>query len=416
MRSVSGALSGRHRLAAVAALGVTQIIGYGTLYYSYAILAPAMAADIGLPLEWVFGILSAGLLAGALLAPTAGKLADQHGAARLMSAGSVAATAAILVCAFAPGQVGFGLGVVAMELASCFVLYSTAFVALVQIGGSGGGRSITHLTLIAGFASTVFWPLTTALHAELGWREILALFAVLHLLVCLPLHLWLARLSRRVGADEAELPTAARPAASVTWSGLFVLALAGFAVEGFVLAAVLVQMVPLLTAVGIGTAAVAVGSLFGPSQVASRLINMLFGAGLRQGWLAVIASASLAAGLVFLLLTAPSVPGAVAFAILFGLGSGLMSIVGGTLPLELFGRNAYGAYVGWLSAARQFTSAFAPFGLALVTAGFGTFPALWITAALALAGVATFAATALAHRRNGMNGSDKPPSLGGEVV
>lgn len=410
------ALSARQRLAAVVILGVTQVIGYGTLYYSYAILAPAMARDIGLSIEWVFGILSAGLLAGALLAPTAGKLADRHGAARLMAAGSVAATAALLLCALAPGQAGFALGVLAMELASCFVLYSAAFVALVQICGPNASRSITHLTLIAGFASTVFWPLTSALQAELGWREILCLFAALNFLICLPLHLWLGRLSRLKSQAAAALPTAARPAVGVTWSRIFVLALAGCAVEGFVLAAVLVQMVPLLTAVGIGASAVLVGSLFGPSQVASRLINMLFGSGLKQAWLAVIASLALAGGLVVLLATAPSVPGAVAFAILFGMGSGLMSIVGGSLPLELFGRNAYGAYVGWLAAARQFTAALAPFGLALMTTAFGTFTALWLTAALGVGGVGIFAATALAHRRMNTNGIDKPPSLGGEVV
>ena len=413
----SDGLAGRRRLAAVGALGVTQIIGYGTLYYSYAILAPAMARDIGLPLEWVFGILSAGLLAGALLAPTAGKLADRYGAARLMAVGSPAAAAALLVCAFAPGQAGFALGVLAMELASCFVLYSTAFVALVQVGGRNAQKSIIHLTLIAGFASTAFWPLTSALQAELDWREILALFAALNLLVCLPLHLWLAAVSRRHRRDEIELPTTAAPlAAGVTWSSVFLLALAGFAVEGLVLTAVLVQMVPLLAAVGLGTSAVFVGTLFGPSQVASRLINMLFGAGVPQTWLAVVASLSLAAGLAVLLLTAPSLAGAVAFAILFGMGSGLMSIVGGSLPLELFGRSAYGAYVGWLSAARQFTSAFAPFGLALLAAGFGTFTALWLTAGLGIAGVATFAAMALTHRRRITNGIDKPPSLGGEVL
>jgi MFS family permease len=406
----------RTRLAAVLALGVTQIIGYGTLYYSYALLAPAIAAEIGLPLEWIFGILSAGLLAGALLAPTAGKLADRYGAARLMAAGSAAAAVALLVCAFGPGQAGFALGVLAMELASCFVLYSTAFVALVQISGRNAQKSIIHLTLIAGFASTAFWPLTSALQAELDWREILALFAALHILVCLPLHLWLARISRRPRRDEIELPTATLPAAGVAWSSVFLLALAGFAVEGFVLTAVLVQMVPLLAAVGFGASAVVVGSLFGPSQVASRLINMLFGSGVPQTWLAVVASLALATGLAVLLLTAPSLAGAVAFAILFGMGSGLMSIVGGSLPLELFGRSAYGAYVGWLSAARQFTSAFAPFGLAVLAAGFGTFTALWLTAGLGLAGVAIFVSMALTHRRRVTNGIDKPPTLGGEVV
>jgi hypothetical protein len=104
---------------------------------------------------------------------------------------------------------------------------------------------------------------------------------------------------------------------------------------------------------GLGVAGVFVAGLFGPAQVASRLVNMLFGTNIRQTLLAFGATASLAFGLAVLLITTPSIVGAMAFAILFGFGSGLMSIVGGTLPLELFGRAGYGAYVGWIAAARQ---------------------------------------------------------------
>ena len=288
---------------------LTQIVGYGTLYYSYSILAPAVAAELAWSQQWVFAILSASLLASAVLAPMAGRWADRFGAGRLMVPGSVAAAAALLLCALAPGRIGFAIGVLAMQLASCFVLYSTAFVAIVQLGGRDAQRSITHLTLIAGFASTLFWPLTTALHEHLGWREVLAVFAALNLGLCLPLHAWLARLSRRAGRTRRRRAAATAVAASslhaphAAWSPVFVLMLAGFAIEGFVLSAILVHMVPLTAAVGLGTAGVFVASLFGPSQVASRFINMLFGGGVPQTWLALGATAALAAGLAVLLLT-----------------------------------------------------------------------------------------------------------------
>jgi len=387
---------------AIWALGTTQIVGYGTLYYSYSILAPAVAAELAWSQQWVFAVLSVSLLASAILAPFAGSLADRVGAGRLMVPGSLAAAGALLLCALAPGRAGFALGVLAMELASCFVLYSTAFVAIVQLGGAR--RGITHLTLIAGFASTLFWPLTTLLHQHLGWREVLALFAALNAFVCLPIHWWLARLSTRIGkARERVVPVTAGlsgPAPDRRWSLLFVLVLAGFAIEGFVLSAVLVQMVPLLTLVGLGGASVLVASLFGPSQVASRLVNMLFGRGLTQTSLALGATAVLAGGLAVLLMVAPSVPGAMLFAVLFGFGSGLMSIVGGTLPLELFGQERYGSYVGWITAARQFSSAFAPFGLTLMISSLGVFPALWLNVVVGLFGIAAFAAVALISRQS----------------
>jgi MFS family permease len=182
-------------------------------------------------------------------------------------------------------------------------------------------------------------------------------------------------------------------------SRVFLLMLGGFAVEGFVLSSILVHMVPLTTALGLGSAGLIVTTLFGPSQVASRLINMLFGGRLAQTWLAVIGATLLPLGLVALLATTPSVPGAIAFVILFGLGSGLASIVGGTLPLELFGRERYGARLGWVTAARQFSSALAPFALAMAMAGMGVQPSLWLTAAVGMLGILAFSAIILIRRQ-----------------
>ncbi|MCV0395746.1 MAG: arsenite efflux MFS transporter ArsK [Rhizobiaceae bacterium] len=400
----SRTVTARHAHAlAIWALGLTQIVGYGTLYYSFAILAPAMAAEFRWPEQWVFGALSAALLAGGLLAPTAGRLADRFGAGRVMTVGSFAAALALLACGLAPERATFVLALVSMELASCFVLYSTAFVAIVQLGGRNAQRSITHLTLIAGFASTLFWPLTATLHQHLAWREVYVVFAGFNLLLCLPIHAWIAALSRRSGATEdTALPSALPPRPMLSdprnRSRAFLLLLAGFAAEGFVLSAILVHMVPLTSALGLGAAGLFIASLFGPAQVASRLINMVFGGRLAQTWLAVIAAALPASGVLVLIATTPWLPGAVAFAILFGLGSGLTSIVGGTLPLELFGRERYGARLGWIAAARQLTSALAPFALALMMASTTISTSLWVLVTTGAAGLVAFFMIAMVQR------------------
>lgn len=390
--------------AVIWALGLTQIVGYGTLYYSFAILAPDMAAGFGRPREWVFGALSLALFLGSLLAPTAGRLADAHGAGRVMAFGSVAAAVSLAACALAQDRLSFAAGLIAMELASCFVLYSTAFVAIVQIGPAGAQRSITHLTLIAGFASTLFWPLTTALHGPLDWREVYLVFAAINLVLCLPIHAWLARLATRRKMASVETAVAASdlsapiPLAPGRARAVLLLMLAGFAVEGFILSAILLHMVPLLAALGLGTAGVAAATLFGPSQVASRLVNMLFGGRLRQSILAVIAAGLVASGLAVLLGTTPMVAGIAAFVVMFGLGSGLTSIVGGTLPLEVFGRQSYGRHVGWMSAARQFSSSFAPFVFALLMAGISVTGALVVLAVTAVVGILAFAAVSVLAR------------------
>jgi len=388
--------------SAIWALGATQILGYGTLYYSFAILAPDMAREFALPRQWVFGALSLALFLGSLLAPTAGRLADRHGAGRVMTFGSIAAALSLAACAVAPGRFSFVAALVAMELASCFVLYATAFVAIVQIGPVGAQRSITHLTLIAGFASTLFWPLTTFLHNHLDWRGVYLVFAAANLLVCLPIHAWLATLAERRAAPlagrAAVEPPVAAPHDPARLRLVFLLMMAGFAVEGFILSAILLHMVPMLTALGLGTAGVAASTLFGPAQVASRFINMVFGGRLRQSVLAVIAAGLIALALATLLATSPIVAGIAAFVVLVGLGSGLTSIVGGTLPLEVFGRKGYGHRVGWMSAARQFTSAFAPFAFAMMMSGLTIPGALLVLACLAFTGIVVFGALSVLAR------------------
>lgn len=376
----------------VAALGLTQIIGYGTLYYSFGVLAPSMATDFGWSQEWVYGVLSVSLLLGGLVAPFSGKLADRFGAGNVMSWGSAAASLALVLCAVAPERISFVAGLAAMEVASSFVLYATAFAALAQASASGAQRSITHLTLIAGFASTIFWPLTSWLHGHMSWREVYLLYAVLNLLGALPVHLWLARAVRkrqslpRASTQPVHLPSVEKGRERLA----MLMMLAAFALLGFVASAVTVHMLPMLGALGLGGAAVLVTTLFGPSQVLSRLVNMQVGAGLAPPALAFLAASLLPVGLVLLVVVAPWVPGAAAFAILFGFGNGLSSIVSGTLPLMLFGAVGYGARLGWISSARLVASAAAPFAFSMVAANASITVAVWFIALVGLAAAAAF--------------------------
>lgn len=396
----ASALSERMPVAAVVALGVTQIIGYGTLYYSFSILAPDMAAHFSWSSEWIFGALSVALLIGGLTAPWLGALFDRIGAGRVMTIGSATAAAALVACAMAPGKATFVVALIAIEVAANLVQYGAAFALLVQLRPQVAQRSITYLTLIAGFASTIFWPVTAALHAHLSWQNVYLVFAALNLLVCLPLHAWLSHGATRRKATSSTLP--ARTEGILTPELRFIgftLMVAGFSLQSLVGSAVLVHMVPLLSGLGLGTSAALVGTLFGPSQVLSRLINMAFGRNLPPLRLALIAAALLPAGVLVLVLTAPSVPGAMLFAVIFGMGSGLLSIVTGTLPLTLFGSDGYGKLQGKMMSARLIVSAIAPFVLALSMQWLGFLWSLSITAALGTLAVPAFQAIERLARR-----------------
>ncbi|URK88168.1 MFS transporter [Rhizobium sp. RCAM05350] len=230
--------SARSRLLLVCGLGLTQIIGYGTLYYSFSILAPDMAADFGWPVEVVFGIFSASLLAGGLVAPHVGRWMDRYGAGRIMAIGSAAAAVILIICASAFNAAAYIAGIVAIEVVSALVLYNAAFATLVQIIPGNAQRSITHLTLIAGFASTIFWPVTVELHQHLSWRAVYVIFAALNLAVCLPVHLWITWLARQAAnAEPANQPADTGAADGIVIVELrhrtFLLTATGFALQGF---------------------------------------------------------------------------------------------------------------------------------------------------------------------------------------
>jgi len=390
-------LSARRSLAAVMALGATQIISYGTLYYSFSILAPAMGDEFARSREWLFAAFSGTLLVGGVISPWSGRWADRFGAGRVMTLGSLAAAVSLLACAFAPNWATFAPALVTTGIATPFILYNTAFAVLVQIDPQSAPRRITLLTLIAGFSSTLFWPLATQLLHWLSWREIYMFYAALQVGICFPLHFWLSKMTRRspmlkteTPADPAVIDPGALPAASRNTA--LILVASGFSFGSFALSAMLVHLVPVLAAVGLGTSAVLVGTIFGPSQFASRLVNMMLGHRFSALMVAILSTALIPLAFVMLLLPplVPLIAGAVLFAMFFGMGSGLNSIVQGTLPLSLFGHHGYGEILGKITAARLIVSSAAPFIFAFILEHLGPQAALAIAAAAGMCGVLAF--------------------------
>jgi MFS family permease len=369
-------------IAAIVGLGLTQNIGYGTLYYSFSILAPSMARDFSVSNEWVFGALSVALLAGGFLAPWLGRWIDRYGAGRVMTVGSVLAATALVACSISPNAVTFAATLTVIEVAANLVQYGAAFALLVQLAPSVAQRSITYLTLIAGFASTIFWPITTSLQQWLTWQQIYLLFACLHLVLCMPIHFMLARaitvnVSRRSANGSSSAITAGTLPKHLLRKG-FMLLLVGLSFQSLIAAAILVHMVPVLGSLGLAGSAALIGAMFGPSQVASRLINMVGGKNLAPIKLAIISVSLMALAVAFLMLGAPFIAAAFMFACLFGFGNGLFSIVSGTLPLSLFGSEGYGAMQGKIMSARLIVSATAPFAMALAMGLLGVKAALTI--------------------------------------
>jgi MFS family permease len=391
--------SGPRLLPVVLALGATQVIGYGTLYYAYAILAPAVAGEFDASLTSLYAIFSAGLLAGGLAAPQLGAWMDRYGAPRIMAVGSLATASLVAGLAIAPSLWAFAACVIAIEVVGVAVLYDAAFATLAALGRTEARRAITHLTLIAGFASTIFWPLTGWLLEVLGWRGTYAAFAALHLLVALPVHLWIAARPREGVAGGAAAPPQQAfgpPLAGADARLAFWAVAASFALSGVLLSALTVHLVPVLQALGLGAAATLIAMLMGPAQVLIRLVDALFWRGLHPVTVAVVSAAALPTAIVVLLVMPHPVVAGAASAVLFGLGAGLSSIVRGSVPLTLFGAAGYGARLGQLAAVRTVLSAGAPFLFAAGLEGVG--PVAALVAAL-ITGLAALVPLGLLQRR-----------------
>jgi MFS family permease len=377
-------------LRLVIGVGITQIIGFGTLFYAFGSVVPALSSDLGITPGTAFAAFSLALLVGALAAPMAGRLVDLHGARRMMSVGSVLAALSMIALSQSQSLVTLALALIALEVTATLVLYDAAFAALAQaLGPARARRAITHMTLLGGFASTIFWPLTQVILAWADWRTAYLIFAALNLMVCLPLHLCLTRapdLTPVTGAPPppppqfAPLPPDQHPRAML-WVAI------SFAVAGLVFSALSASWVSTLTAYGLpAAAAVTAGTLMGPAQVGVRLLDMLFGLRLHPLTTTMISTILLIVALAVLWMTGPTLAGAMIFAVLFGLAQGLTSIVRGTVPLVLFGTQGFAARLGKLASVRMVMAAIAPFGIAMMIDSFSASAALLTMLCLAILG------------------------------
>jgi len=381
------AAGGRWRT--VAMLGTAQTLAWASSYYLPAILAAPMARDLDLSTPLIFAAFSLALVISALVGPASGRAIDRHGGRPVLMLTNGVFALGLVALGLAQGPLSMGLGWALLGVAMGSGLYEAGFATLVRLYGHGARNAITGITLIAGFASTVGWPLSTWMELQFGWRGACFGWAALHLLLGLPLN---GRLPRaRPATPAAEAAEEAGPAGAaaapppVRRPRLTAALLAYvFAVTLFVSTAMATHLPQLLQAAG-ATLAVAVGAgaLIGPAQVAGRLLE--FGLLRRVHALLSARLAALAHPLGAAALLIAGAPAAMPFALLHGAGNGIMTIAKGTLPLTLFGHQGYGARQGWIALPARVAQAAAPFvfGLALQRWGAG---ALWLSGALGLSG------------------------------
>ncbi len=383
----------------VPALGVAQIISWGALYYSIAVLGASMRADLRISEATLFGAYSFSLLLSGLFAPAAGRAIDRWGGRPVMSVGSVLAALALLVIGQAHDAIVLYIGWAIAGFAMALTLYDPAFATLSQHTGSHYRRALTALTLFGGLASTVFWPVSLAGLSTVGWRHTMTGFALLELFVCLPLHLvciprGAAVMPLTVGPSvKSTPPKFAGPHGSRGARTAFIALAAAFALNGFVVSALSVHLISVLQGKAFTLAsAVWAASFIGPMQVAGRAAEFTVGRRFHSRTIGLLAFGAVALAIVLLLTLEGTVRLVLVFAVLYGAANGVLTIVRGIVPAELFGRAGFGRTLGTLIAPSLIARAIAPLACAgMAVAGPATNAWLLGLTAVSILAVGAFA-------------------------
>ena len=352
---------------AVPVLGVTQILSWGSIFYTPVLIVPLIAAERGWSISFGMGGFSFGLLAAGLSAPYVGRSIDRFGGHVVMTAGSLIGALGLFLIVRAAHPLAYLAVWMVLGIAMAANLYDAAFATLGRIFGAGARAPITALTLIAGFASTVSWPITHILLDHVGWHGCYLIYAALLAFIAAPLHALALPRERFTAPMKPVGDAAAVPAVLPPYGLPFILVASAFATYAFVPSGLSAHLLAIFARSGIDAGTVVwIGALFGPAQVGARVIEFAFGRNLHPLWVARFALAMLLCAFAMLALLGMSVPVATVFALMFGGANGLITITRGAVPLALFGASGYGRLMGRIAGPSLLVQAAAPLVMAFV--------------------------------------------------
>jgi MFS family permease len=346
-------MSETRRLALV--LGFTQTLAWATTFYIPAVIVGAAAKTLGESQTILLGGFSWSLLIASIASPFVGRRIDRFGGRGVLALGTVIMALGLVALALLPSLAGWYVAWTIIGVGMALGLYDAAFATIGRLRGAEARPAIVGVTLMAGFASTVGWPMGVALVQLVGWRMTALSYAGIQLAVNLPLLLCLipnppvAPAAIAAHREETRGPRRGMLA--------FVLLATFFSVRAGISAIISVHVLRLLQGVGLSAAvAVGIAALIGPSQVAGRVLEWVFNRHidpLTGSWMG---AALLPLGVVGLLVGGPPL----GFAIAYGMSNGILTISRGTLPMHLFGSHGYATRLGKLALPPLLAQALAP--------------------------------------------------------
>ena len=366
------------QLPIIVALGTTQTLAWASSYYLPAILADPIARDLGVSSNWIFAAFSAALVLSALLGPRIGRQIDLVGGRSVLSMSNVVLAAGLALLGVSTSVPVMAIAWLLLGIGMGAGLYDAAFAALGRIYGSEARRSITGITLLAGFASTVGWPLSAWGLETIGWRNTCFAWAAAHILIGLPINLLM--LPAVTGA-KAAVANAVKP--HIPIDRTMILLAFVFAAAWTVTGAMAAHLPRIMEAAGATSAqAVFAGAMIGPAQVAARIFEASFLSRFHPLVSTKLACITNPIGAAILALAGGGA--ASVFALFYGAGNGILTIARGTLPLAIFGPQNYGYRLGIIGAPARMAQAAAPLLFSLLIDMMGS-RVLIVSSALSLA-------------------------------
>lgn len=396
-------------------LALGQTAGWGTTYYMPSVLAPALARDLGLDATGIYLGVTIMVGLGGLASPLAGRLLDTHGAARFLPVGPLAIGLGHLLIATFPTVAMWYAAWALFGVGMAFGLTLAVNTFLSRFVGRAARRQIGIVALLAGFAPTLFWPLTAVLEARFGWRGTLAIYAGLELLVILPLQLWIGHVwpDRTAVPDDEDTGTHAQPAPAPlsprTRTIAIVAMVIAFTTQGFASWGLPLHVITLFQTLGLDHAtAVSVAAASGAAAIAARGLEVGLGHRLHPLTTTGLAIAVLAPMLALLGSRMDPLTSAWIFILVWSGANGILGVLRVTLPLYLFGAHTYGTLMGRMSLPQNLSFAAAPAIFAVVIETSGPQGALWMAILASL--TALVAAIVLARIAQPPRGAALPPT------
>ena len=350
-----------HRL--VLALGVGQIFAWGTSFYLLSVIAKPLSDSLGTTTAMVFAGLTLAFISAGICAPAVGLLIERFGGRPVLAASSLLLALGLVVMGSVQSLTTYFIAWAILGAAMSAGLYDAAFSALGKLYGSEARPLISELTLYGGFASTICWPITAYMVAHYDWRAACYLYAAVHLLICMPLHLIALPKQQPLTKDSHALRSTASDA-KFRWSD-FLLVATVLTIAAALASVIAQHAVMLLQGVGYSiAAAVSLGMLIGPSQVASRIAERVLGRLYHPVWTLVASTLLVFAGLLLLWWGMSFAALALIF---YGAGNGIYSIARGAVPLAVFGPDGYAPLMGRIAFPSLVAQALAPWGAAALT-------------------------------------------------